>query len=84
VLKAEVVHAAREEMAMKLADVVFRRTDLGSGGRPLEEGLTACAEIMGKELHWGKVKVENEIEEVQGMFPICRGGETRRILTQTI
>ena len=34
VTRAEVIHAVRKEMAQTLADVVFRRTDLGTGGSP--------------------------------------------------
>src|SRR6185437_10016205 len=41
VLAAEVVYAAREEMAPCLADVVFRRTELGTAGHPGEAALAA-------------------------------------------
>ena len=37
VLKADIAHAIHNEMAMKLGDVVFRRTDLGTGAHPGEE-----------------------------------------------
>ena len=43
VIGAEVIHAVREEMAQKLEDVVFRRTDLGTGAYPGESSLRACA-----------------------------------------
>src|SRR5262249_51453823 len=41
-IKAEVIHAVRGEMALKLSDVVFRRTDLGSGNRPEPRSLQVC------------------------------------------
>ena len=69
VLKAEVIHAVREEMAVKLSDVVFRRTDLGTGGRPPEKSLVACADVMAKELKWDVARVGKELAEVKSGFP---------------
>ncbi|MGZ9148687.1 MAG: FAD-dependent oxidoreductase [Candidatus Deferrimicrobiaceae bacterium] len=65
VLKAEVVHAVREEMAEKIGDVVFRRTDLGTGGHPGEEALRACAGLMASELGWDESRVQEEIDEAK-------------------
>ena len=62
-IKAEVIHAVREEMAVKLADVVFRRTELGTGEYPPVNTIRVCAEIMGNELGWNKDKVKHEIED---------------------
>lgn len=80
VLKAEVVHAVREEMAVKLSDVVFRRTDLGTGGRPPEESLAACADVMAREMNWDVVRREKELAEVRSRFPFfgapARSGES--------
>jgi glycerol-3-phosphate dehydrogenase len=69
VLKAEVIHAVREEMAQKLADVVFRRTDLGTGGYPGEVALMQCAELMASELGWGEDRSRQELDEANGTFP---------------
>lgn len=68
VLKAEVIHAIREEMAEKLDDVVFRRTELGILGHPGESALRACAVIMANEKHWDNSKKEKEIQEVNAKF----------------
>jgi glycerol-3-phosphate dehydrogenase len=68
VIKAEVLHAAREEMAQKLSDVIFRRTDLGTAGHPGDDALAACAEIMGKELGWSRQRIGKELQEVQSEF----------------
>jgi len=68
VLKAEVVHAVREEMAEKLADVVFRRTDLGTGRHPGSEALQECARLMASELGWNKGRIQEEINEVGNEF----------------
>jgi glycerol-3-phosphate dehydrogenase len=69
VLKAEVVHAVRKEMAQKLADVVFRRTDLGTGGYPGALALEQCAEVMASELGWTENHARRELDEVMRMFP---------------
>jgi glycerol-3-phosphate dehydrogenase len=68
VLKAEVLHAIREEMAEKIGDVVFRRTDLGTGGHPGEEAMHACARLMASELGWDENRVREEINEVRNTF----------------
>ncbi len=68
VLKAEVVHAVREEMAEKIGDVVFRRTDFGTGGHPGEEALRACAQLMASELGWDENRVREEIDEARKEF----------------
>jgi glycerol-3-phosphate dehydrogenase len=68
VLKAEVVHAVREELAEKLSDVVFRRTDLGSGRHPGSEALHECARLMASELGWDEDRMREEINEVRDEF----------------
>ena len=69
VIGAEVVHAVRFEMAQKLADVVFRRTELGTSGNPGEDCLKSCARIMAQELGWDEEKVQRELQEVERVFP---------------
>jgi glycerol-3-phosphate dehydrogenase len=69
VAKAEVVHAVRQEMAQKLSDVVFRRTDLGTGGHPGEDALAACAQLMARELEWDQRRLGQELAEVNACFP---------------
>ena len=68
ILKAEVRYGVREEMAQKLSDVVLRRTELGTAGRPTDLHLSACAEIMGEELGWSWVKVQTELQEITTFF----------------
>jgi glycerol-3-phosphate dehydrogenase len=68
VLMAEVVHTVREEMALKLSDVILRRTDLGSGGHPGKNTLEACARIMSKELGWNSARTKTEMAEVEEIY----------------
>jgi len=68
-IKAEVIHAVREEMAQKLVDVVFRRTDLGAADYPGEDAIKACAELMASEMGWNDDRVQREIDEIRAVFP---------------
>jgi len=68
-LPAEVVHSVREEMALTLGDVVFRRTDLGTGGKPTKAALTICADIMASELGWSETQMQHELELVNQNYP---------------
>ncbi|NET54839.1 MAG: glycerol-3-phosphate dehydrogenase/oxidase [Symploca sp. SIO2E6] len=63
VIKAEVIHGIREEMAQKLTDVVLRRTELGTAGYPGDEILNICAQTMGEELGWSLSRIEQEVKK---------------------
>jgi glycerol-3-phosphate dehydrogenase len=67
-LKAEIVHAVREEMAQRLSDVVFRRTDLGTGQIPGRAVLQVCAEIIAREFGWDQNRIEKEIQSAETAF----------------
>ncbi len=68
VIKAEVLHAVFGEMAQRLSDVIFRRTDLGTAGHPGDDALATCAEIMATELGWSRQRIDKELLEVQSEF----------------
>jgi glycerol-3-phosphate dehydrogenase len=68
VLLAEVIHAIRDEMAVKLSDVILRRTDLGSSAHPGSNTLKACAEVMAKEVGWNPSRMKTEIEETEEIY----------------
>jgi glycerol-3-phosphate dehydrogenase len=65
---AEILHAAREEMALSLADVVLRRTPLGTFGHPGSAALATCATLLGTELGWDAARREREIDEVEAHY----------------
>ena len=71
VIRAEVVHAVRNEMARTLADIVLRRTELGSGGDPGQEEIAEAAEIAAKELSWGEEQRQSEVRSLNEMLKKC-------------
>jgi glycerol-3-phosphate dehydrogenase len=68
VIKAEIIHAIRDEMAQKLEDVVLRRTELGSAEYPGDEGLETCACIMAQEMGWGRSRIQEEINNIKSLY----------------
>jgi glycerol-3-phosphate dehydrogenase len=67
-IKAQIHVAVRDEMAVSLSDVVFRRTDMATGGYPGRAALSECAQIMGELIAWSPRAAEDQIEEVVGRF----------------
>jgi glycerol-3-phosphate dehydrogenase len=63
-IKAEVLYSVRNEMAVKLSDVVLRRTDSGTSGCPAETELRQIAEIMAGELGWDEKIICKEVDQV--------------------
>jgi glycerol-3-phosphate dehydrogenase len=63
-MRAEVRYAVREEMAQRLSDVVFRRTELGTAGIPGDEVLSECAAVMQGEFGWSSARVAQECQLV--------------------
>lgn len=61
-LAAEVVHAARREMALHVPDVLFRRTHLGWETREMEEAARRTARLMAGERGWDEGRREEEVE----------------------
>jgi glycerol-3-phosphate dehydrogenase len=67
-LRAEIVHAARREMAVRLSDIVFRRTDLATGGHPGRDALEEAAGLAARELGWDAATRRSEIAAVEKRF----------------
>lgn len=74
VLGAEIAHAARSEMAMTLADAVFRRCDLCTTGHPGDAALEAAARIMAECRGWRPARVEAELDDVRRRLRLARTG----------
>ena len=65
---AEVVHAIRNEMALTLADIVVRRSELGAMGHPGDDIVHACARIAADELAWDADRRDREIAAVHAFY----------------
>lgn len=68
VLAAEVVYAARAEMAERLADVVFRRTELGTAGHPGELALVEAEALLRREHDWSARRSAEERAATEHQF----------------
>ena len=65
---AEILHAARHEAAIKLTDVVIRRTEAGSAGHPGADALERAAYIMARQMGWDEWRTRNEAAEVEAFY----------------
>lgn len=65
VSRAEILHAVRHEMALTLADVALRRTDLATGGHPGSAAISAAANILATELNWDAARTEAEVADLE-------------------
>ena len=67
---AEIQHAVRYEMAVKLSDAVLRRTEAGSAGHPGTDALRRAASVMAAELGWTDSRTQTEIDETERFYAI--------------
>ena len=74
VIGAELVRAARMEMALTLADAVIRRTPLGALGYPGDEATARAAALVGDELGWAEDRRREEISAVKRFYAMPRSG----------
>ena len=65
---AEVIHAIRGEAALRLSDIVLRRTTVGAAGHPGAATLQACAAIAARELDWSPERTREEIADVERVY----------------
>lgn len=65
---AEIVHAARHEMALTLVDAVVRRTALGAAGHPGAEPADACARLLQHELGWSDARRLEELTALDRFY----------------
>jgi glycerol-3-phosphate dehydrogenase len=69
VLVTEVENAVTNEMAMTLGDIVFRRTDLASGGSPGDKALEHCADIAARLLRLTDSEKQQQLADVRSRIP---------------
>jgi glycerol-3-phosphate dehydrogenase len=72
-LGAEVVHVIHHEMAVRLTDIVMRRTALGSGGHPGREAIEESGRIAAAELRWTPERLARELASVEAFYADVTG-----------
>jgi glycerol-3-phosphate dehydrogenase len=65
---AEIACALRDEMAQTMSDIVFRRTELGTGGHPGETALKEAAAFMQQARGWTAKRTMDERRTVDQQF----------------
>ena len=70
VVGAELVWAARHEMAGTLADAVLRRTPLGALGYPGDAAVDQAADLVGGELGWSADRRRAEIAALRRFYTL--------------
>ena len=66
---AEIRHAVLHERAETLADVILRRTDLGTAGWPGDDVVEACGAILAELLDWDAPRMAAEIDALRAHYP---------------
>ena len=61
-LNAEVTYAVKSEMALKLDDVIYRRTGIGTVGFPSKDCIDSCTSIMADLLGWSAQRCVAEVD----------------------
>jgi glycerol-3-phosphate dehydrogenase len=72
VIGAEILYAAREEMALKLSDALIRRTEAGAAGHPGRDAVERAAAIMASTHGWDEWRTRTDIAEVETFFRLPR------------
>jgi len=73
VIGAELIYAARSEMAVRLGDALVGRTQLGATAYPGDAVIRTAARLMGSELRWDDSRRAAEIARVADWYR-RRGG----------
>lgn len=67
-IKAQIVYAVREELAVRLSDVVVRRIGLGGLGRPSAAAIDCCADIMAAAEGWAADERADNVRELEKYY----------------
>jgi glycerol-3-phosphate dehydrogenase len=65
---AEAVYSVREEMAMRMTDVVLRRTGLGTAGHPGKAALDEMHDLLRHEMQWSEKRASDERAALERHF----------------
>jgi glycerol-3-phosphate dehydrogenase len=69
-LGVEVVYVIRNEMAVRLTDILLRRTSVGALGHPGDEAVHECARIAATELGWDATRTAEEVSALNLFYAI--------------
>lgn len=67
-LCAEIRHAVKKEQALRLTDVILRRTDLGTFRAPSRQVVRAVGDEMGRLLGWSPERREAEVAHLSETY----------------
>jgi glycerol-3-phosphate dehydrogenase len=67
---AQVIYAIRNEMAITLKDIFFRRTGMGTLGHPGEKVIAKVANIAANELGWNADRKQKEISDLEKAYKL--------------
>ncbi|MDE2261025.1 MAG: FAD-dependent oxidoreductase [Gammaproteobacteria bacterium] len=73
VVLAQIAYAARAEMAVRLCDVVMRRTPIYLSAALDRPALTACAATLARELRWSTKETGAQVDEAARQLAAFRG-----------
>jgi glycerol-3-phosphate dehydrogenase len=62
-IKGELVYSMKKELTCTLSDLLLRRTDIGSAGKPSLETVEYCADLMAEELGWNQAEKEAQKDD---------------------
>jgi glycerol-3-phosphate dehydrogenase len=65
---AEAIYSVRHEMAQRMTDVVFRRTELGTAGHPGYPALLELQQLLAHEFQWSQQRAAAELADVELQF----------------
>lgn len=71
VMRAEVRRAIRDEMAVRLSDVLLRRTEAGTAGHPGDDAVSHVATLMAAECGWDTARIAAEIAQLEKTYRIA-------------
>jgi glycerol-3-phosphate dehydrogenase len=67
---AEILHAVRNESAVRLSDALIRRTEAGSAGHPGRDAVERAAAIVARERRWDEWRIRDEIADVEAFYAL--------------
>jgi glycerol-3-phosphate dehydrogenase len=69
-IPAQAVYAIRNEMALTLKDILFRRTGIGALGYPGDDKIARIADLAANELDWDDERKDREISDAKELFKL--------------